>query len=151
MNTLIRKRLITIDGEEWVFHCQIVNCAFHKEKFKVSCCKSLWWMFRNNIQLYFEMKHHLKNDPFSICLKTYNFIFIWYYWKCHWKLSRLFTFLGANHELLIRVGLQQGSLFLPHLCLLSIIIHGLVRYCWYVPHVFSHFGTSLAFMHKQWY
>jgi cytochrome P450 len=35
LNALMGKCLITIDGEEWDFHCQIVNCAFHKEKFKV--------------------------------------------------------------------------------------------------------------------
>jgi hypothetical protein len=29
------KGLMTTKGKEWAFHCQIVNRAFHEEKFKV--------------------------------------------------------------------------------------------------------------------
>ncbi len=55
----------------------LLNCdALHKNKFKVSCCKYLWWTCRNDNQLYFEMKHHLKNDPFLYAWKhsiSYSF------------------------------------------------------------------------------
>jgi cytokinin trans-hydroxylase len=32
---IIGKGLVTIDGEEWAFYCQIVNPTFHHEKVKV--------------------------------------------------------------------------------------------------------------------